>query len=68
MSDKFILTKDGMYVGKGYLNHEFFKMNVMTVVPLVAMNKNNTSSNYLFEFSIMWHGRLNMWIMIYCVN
>ena len=33
-----------------------FKINVMTVVPLV-INK-NTSSSYLLEYSNLWHGRL----------
>ena len=33
VSDKFILTKNGMYVGKGYMSNGLFKMNVMTVVP-----------------------------------
>jgi hypothetical protein len=28
-SDKFILTKSGTYVGKGYLSNGLFKMNVM---------------------------------------
>jgi hypothetical protein len=28
-SDKFILTKSGAYVGKGYLSNGLFKMNVM---------------------------------------
>ena len=33
VSDNFILTKNGMYVGKGYMSNGLFKMNVMTVVP-----------------------------------
>ena len=28
-SDKFVLTKGGMYVGKGYLVDGFFKANVI---------------------------------------
>ncbi|KAL5569712.1 hypothetical protein UlMin_026287 [Ulmus minor] len=34
-SDKVVLTKSGMYVGKGYVTEELFKLNVMTVVRLV---------------------------------
>ena len=46
-----------MYVGKGYMSDGLFKLNVMTVVPKVAMNKNNTSFAYILE-SNLWHGRL----------
>ena len=54
--DKFVLTKSGMLVGKGYLSNGLFKMNVMTVVPI---NENkNKSSAYLIESSNVWHGRL----------
>uniref|UniRef100_A0A2N9FGI1 Retrotransposon Copia-like N-terminal domain-containing protein n=1 Tax=Fagus sylvatica TaxID=28930 RepID=A0A2N9FGI1_FAGSY len=55
-SDKFLLTKSGMLVGKGYLSDGLFKMNVMTIVPI---NENkNKSSAYLLESSNVWHGRL----------
>lgn len=52
-SDKFVLTKSGMYVGKGYMSDGLFKMNVMTIVP----NKKNSSA-YMLESSNVWHGRL----------
>ena len=55
-SDKFVLTKNGMYVGKGYMSDGLFKMNVMTVV-LSGINK-HASSSYLLESSNLWHGRL----------
>lgn len=55
-SDKFVLTKNRMYVGKGYMSDGLFKMNVMTVIPSV-INK-NTSSSYLLDSSNLWHGRL----------
>ena len=55
-SDKFVLTKNGMYVGKGYMSDVLFKLNVMTVVPSVI--NNTTSSSYLLESSNLWHGRL----------
>ena len=57
-SNKFVLTKSGMYVGKGYLSDWLCKMNVMTVVPHVVMNENNTSSAYIVESSYIWHDRL----------
>ena len=59
VSDNFILTKNGMYVGKGYMSNGLFKMNVMTVVPPINnINKNSTSSAYMLESSNVWHGRL----------
>ena len=45
VSDNFILTKNGMYVRKGYIGNELFKMNVMTVIPPIKnINNKNTSS------------------------
>ncbi|GMP85165.1 hypothetical protein CsSME_00038436 [Camellia sinensis var. sinensis] len=32
-SDKVVLSKSGMYVGRGYMSDELFKLNVNTVVP-----------------------------------
>ena len=43
-----------MYVGKGYLSNDLFKMNVMTVID----NNKGASSVYMFESSNVWHGRL----------
>ncbi|KAI5314260.1 hypothetical protein L3X38_043436 [Prunus dulcis] len=43
-SDKFVFTKNGMYVGKGYLTDGLFKMNVMTIVHKV---NNKVSSAYI---------------------
>ena len=48
-SDKFVLTKNEMYVGKSNMSDGLFKMNVMTVVPSVI--NNTTSSSYLLEAS-----------------
>ena len=57
--DNFILTKNGMYVGKGYMSNGLFKMNVMTVIPHIKnINNKNTSSAYMLESSNVWHGRL----------
>ena len=59
VSDNFILSKNGMYVGKGYMSNGLFKMNVMTVVPPIKnINKNSTSSAYMLETLNVWHGRL----------
>ena len=54
-SDKVILSKNGMFVGKGYVTEGLFKLNVMTVKNI---NKKNNSSAYLLESSNVWHGRL----------
>ena len=55
-SNKFVLTKSGIYVGKGYMRNGLFKMNVMTIVS--DFNNKNTSSAYMLESSNIWHGRL----------
>ncbi|KZV28460.1 hypothetical protein F511_03263 [Dorcoceras hygrometricum] len=56
-SDKFVLTKGGMFVGKGYQHNGLFKLNVMNVIRPEAKNKINNSS-YLIEISNLWHERL----------
>ena len=56
-SDKVILSKSGMFVGKGYVCNGLFKLNITTVKPK-TMNKASTSSAYLLESSNLWHGRL----------
>ena len=58
VSNNFILTKNGMYVGKGYMSNGLFKMNVMTIVPPIKNINKNTSSAYMLESSNVWHGRL----------
>ena len=55
-SDKFVLAKSGIYVGKGYMSNGLFKMNVMTIV--FDFNNKNTSSAYMLESSNIWQGRL----------
>ena len=47
-SDKFVLSKGGMYVGKGYTSDAMWKLNVMTIIKLY-MNKASTST-YMLEF------------------
>ncbi|GKA37244.1 pol polyprotein [Tanacetum coccineum] len=54
-SDKFVLSKNQMHVGKGYAVNGMFKLNVMVVKNNI--NKMN-SSTYLIEFCNVWHGRL----------
>ncbi|CAN1824884.1 Retrovirus-related Pol polyprotein from transposon TNT 1-94, partial [Linum perenne] len=48
-SDKFTLSKNNVFVGKGYVVNGLFKLNVMTI-----SNKKNASV-YLLESSILWH-------------
>jgi len=57
-SEKVVLTKAGMYVGRGYMSDGLFKLNVMTVVPTIASNNKNTTSIYIVDSSNLWHGRL----------
>ncbi|KAA0039123.1 ty1-copia retrotransposon protein [Cucumis melo var. makuwa] len=50
--DKVILTKNGDFVGKGYLSNGLFVLNT------ISMNANASSSAYLIESANLWHGRL----------
>ena len=51
-SDKFVLTKSGMYIGKEYMSDGLFKMNVMTIVS--KMNEMKVvSSSYLLDYSYL---------------
>ena len=54
-SDKIVLSKSGMYVGKGYVVDGLFKMNVLV---LKEMNKTSTSLTYMIEYPNLWHSRL----------
>ena len=54
--DKFVLSKSGMYVGKGYMSGGMWKLNVMTIIKS-DMNK-ASSSAYILESSNLWHCRL----------
>ncbi|XP_077234740.1 uncharacterized protein LOC143876948 [Tasmannia lanceolata] len=51
-SDKFILTKGGMFVGKGYACGSLFKLNVS----MNEINKISDFSAYIVESYDMWHG------------
>lgn len=55
-ANKVVITKNIMYIGKGYLNNDLFKLNVITIVPTV-INKVNSPA-YLIESSSISHGRL----------
>ena len=55
--DKVVVSKSGMFVGKGYVSNGLFKLNVMTVKPKI-MNETNSSFVYVLESSNLWHGRL----------
>ncbi|GJY45659.1 retrotransposon protein, putative, ty1-copia subclass [Tanacetum coccineum] len=50
-SDKFVLSKNQMYVGRGYAMNGMFKLNVMVVKN--EINKMNSSA-YLIESSNVW--------------
>ena len=47
-SDKFVLTKGEMYVGKGYLNDGLFKINC---TPKIIINENINASSYIVKLS-----------------
>ena len=48
--NKVVLSKLGMFVGKGYVSNGLFKLNVMTIKPKI-INKTNPSFGYLLESS-----------------
>ncbi|KAK9094833.1 hypothetical protein Scep_026302 [Stephania cephalantha] len=52
-ADKFVLSKGGVFVGKGYAYEGMFKLNV------IALSNKNVVSEYLVESpSFLWHHRL----------
>ena len=54
-SDKLILSKNGVFVGKGYACDGMFKLSVNSIVN----NKNKNISVYVVDLSInLWHSRL----------
>lgn len=50
--DKVVITRNGEFVGKGYLSGGLFVLNI------VEMNDNASSSAYIIESLDLWHGRL----------
>ena len=59
-SDNIVLTKNGVYVGKGYVKERLFKLNVMIVLPPCNSKIINGKSPvaYIVELSNIWHERL----------
>lgn len=52
-ADKLVLTRNGEYVGKGYLNGGLFVLDTIISEPI----KGSTSA-YIVESSYLWHNRL----------
>lgn len=52
-SDKLVMTKNGVFVRKGYCNGGLFVSNVLELIKNVV-----SSSVYLVDSLSMWHGRL----------
>ena len=53
-SNNFVLTKNGVFVEKGYLEQSLFKMVVMTVLRKFDGNK-IIASSYVVECFNLWH-------------
>ena len=51
--DKIVMTKNNIFVRKGYCNQGLFVLNIDNV-----MNENAFSSVYLLDSIDMWHARL----------
>jgi hypothetical protein len=50
-SDKLILSKNGVFVGKGYSCNGMYKLSII-------INKNDVGCAYIVDSSLMWHARL----------
>ncbi|OMO89770.1 Integrase, catalytic core [Corchorus capsularis] len=53
-SDKIVMTKNNVLVGKGYCNQGLFVLNIVNVI----MNGNASSSAYMVDSMELWHARL----------
>ncbi|OMO54671.1 Integrase, catalytic core [Corchorus capsularis] len=53
-SDKIVMTKNNVLVGKGYCNQGLFVLNIVNVI----MNGNASSSAYMVDSMDLWHARL----------
>ena len=49
-SDKLILSKNEIFVGKGYVTDGMYKLSII--------NKKVFSCTYIIDFSYLWHARL----------
>ena len=52
-SDKFVITKAGMYVSRGYMTDGMFKLNTMTIVKKNSINEKGKSFVYIVDSSIL---------------
>ncbi|GJY19685.1 hypothetical protein Tco_0391176 [Tanacetum coccineum] len=59
-SNKFVITKGGVYVGKGYLDEGLFKLSVVTADNVINNNNAGTRTAYVYMIdpSFLWHSRL----------
>nr|GEY67043.1 polyprotein, putative [Tanacetum cinerariifolium] len=64
--DKFVITKGGMHVEKGYLDEGLFKLSVVTNDNVINNNNAGTSIvfMYMIDPSFLWHSRLGH--VIFC--
>jgi hypothetical protein len=51
-SNKIVMTKNNIFVGKWYCNHRLFILNIAN-----EMNANASSSAYLLDSIDLWHAR-----------
>jgi hypothetical protein len=49
--EKLILSKNGIFVGKGYSCNGMYKLSII-------INKNNVDCAYIVDSSLIWHARL----------
>nr|GEX58114.1 putative disease resistance protein At3g14460 [Tanacetum cinerariifolium] len=56
-SDKLVITKGGVYAGKGYLDEGLFKLSVVTDNNVINNNNVGTSTAfmYIIDPSFLWH-------------
>ena len=52
-SDKIVMTKNIVFVGKGYCDQGLFVLNISEII-----NESPSSSAYLIDLYDMWHARL----------
>ncbi|GJY75585.1 hypothetical protein Tco_0480701 [Tanacetum coccineum] len=59
-SDKFVITKDGVYVRKSYLDEGLFKLRVVTDDNIIKNNNagSSTAFVYMIDPSFLWNSRL----------
>ena len=65
-SDKFVMSKSGIYVGKWYMSDNMWKLNIMTIIKL-DMDKASTSA-YILSLLIYDMVDYDMLIMIHYVD